>query len=326
MVGPKSKFEISLGPTYEYILDTIKSKNFRVILSKYHEQLGTIHCGDPLILLTNSIEDLRRTERELEKYRQDQQLKKVELQKEYEDFEKKEETLRNNFIRFNKFIKENKEKRERGQVKIEEDNLLTEQRQEALDKVMKKFNHNQMIRTKLEEQIKKHNIYEKFFMNVCEESGGMFNQPSDMIERYECLLETRNTLTKKQENDLIELENAKANMNKLAEEKNLIIIGLNTKMFGLEARYENSRYRAQLNENLIMEILEKAADRVEEIYGTRRDIYQIYTEMNKAKKNCTSYAGDDFENQLAFIKNTLAHFYKMNTSRSSKKKIMKPTI
>lgn len=49
-------------------------------------------------------------------------------------------------------------------------------------------------------------------MNVCEESGGMFNQPSDMIERYECLLETRNTLTKKQENDLIELENAKANM------------------------------------------------------------------------------------------------------------------
>lgn len=122
----------------------------------------------------------------------------------------------------------------------------------------------------------------------------------------------------------------------------MIIIGLNTKMFGLEARYENSRYRAQLNENLIMEILEKAADRVEEIYGTRRDIYQIYTEMNKAKKNCTryfvknfegfnfklfcSYAGDDFENQLAFIKNTLAHFYKMNTSRSSKKKIMKPTI
>lgn len=112
----------------------------------------------------------------MEKYRQDQQLKKVELHKEYEDFEKKEETLRNNFIRFNKvrncslliiiqefflqFIKENKEKRERGQVKIEEDNLLTEQRQEALDKVVKKFNHNQMIRTKLEEQIKKHNIYE----------------------------------------------------------------------------------------------------------------------------------------------------------------------
>ncbi|CAH0561470.1 unnamed protein product [Brassicogethes aeneus] len=265
-------------PLYNYVLDYIKSKNFEVVLSKYHEKSNTIRCGDPHILIEHYKEKLRKIEKQLAKARKNKAQEQTKIMAEYASFEVKETALRKNFFRFNKFIKENGEKRERGAIKMKEE-------KEAIKKWEEKTNHLKGLLDKLEsiknvidDAIRKHKIYENFFMKCC---GDIFKQPGEIVERYELLLETRHTLLERQNNILMTLENFKTDLMRETEAAKLVILGLNTRIFNLQERYENSRYKSTVNENIIVDIYGVAGEKLEEITETKLTVNEMFMSINK---------------------------------------------
>lgn len=67
----------------------------------------------PATELVAARRELTVAEKTLSKKREEQAKRRVEMDKEWEDLTQKEMKLRESFTRFNKFVKENQEKRER---------------------------------------------------------------------------------------------------------------------------------------------------------------------------------------------------------------------
>lgn len=61
-------------------------------------------------------------------------------------------------------MKENQEKRERAEKKIEEELALQERRQAEIDDMQAKYDHMIEVRKNMEQRIKEHSMYEVIFL------------------------------------------------------------------------------------------------------------------------------------------------------------------
>lgn len=82
------------------------------------------------------------------------------LDKEWADLELKETEFKNTFIRYNKFVRENVEKRERWICKMKNDKISTENKEKQIEKLQTQYDHILSIKQKMESMIEKHLIYE----------------------------------------------------------------------------------------------------------------------------------------------------------------------
>lgn len=129
----------------------------------------------------------------------------------WRELEDKEETFKANFIRFNKFVRENEEKRARAQNKIKDDINRIEKKDLEITLLQEKYDDMMKVRLHMEGQIKKHKTYEDYLYNVVEESTE-FKDVDDILSRYEALIDARQQLIERQEKDLSALENAHSDM------------------------------------------------------------------------------------------------------------------
>lgn len=130
----------------------------------------------------------------------------------WRELEDKEETFKSNFIRFNKFVRENEEKRERAQNKIKDDVDRCEKKSWEIEALQEKYDLMMKVKLHMEGQIKKHKMYEEYLYSVVEESNGEFKDVDEILSRYEALIDARQQLIERQEKDLTALENAHSAM------------------------------------------------------------------------------------------------------------------
>ena len=75
----------------------------------------------PAAELVKSRRELCLVETELEAKKRERDSKRNTMDQQWTELRHKEDLLRQSFIKFNKFVKENKEKRERANIKISEE-------------------------------------------------------------------------------------------------------------------------------------------------------------------------------------------------------------
>lgn len=119
-------------------------------------------------------------------------------------------------------------------------------------------------------------------------------------------MEAKKDLSAKQERNLSALENARSNMMKLTEEKELVIMGLNNEVADLQGRHDTAMNKAFKWEATVVEIKNIAVKKIAEINQVRRTCWIIYLQMCKRKEIEPEIAENDIEKQLVFIKKTLA--------------------
>lgn len=165
----------------------------------------------PAIKVAEYQTKLRDIDEQLMNKRKEAKKRRLQLDAQWRDLEEKEETFKCNFLRFNKFVRENEEKRDRAERKIKHDAEKCTKKDSDIKELQDKYDEMMEMKELMESQIKEHKMYEEYLYNVVEESAE-FKDVDDILARYEALIDARKQLIERQEKDLIALENAHTNL------------------------------------------------------------------------------------------------------------------
>ncbi|XP_018326626.1 coiled-coil domain-containing protein 42 [Agrilus planipennis] len=265
---------------------------------------------DPACELVAAKRELYHAEKELEEKRSQVKKLRETMDSKWKDLTEQEQSLRENFIKFNKFIKENYEKKIRAERKMTEEQALQRLRSENIVSLQKQIDELKEVKNNMEEEIKKHAIYEQFLRKVVLESA-VFKTDNDIIIRYESLLEAKEELALKQEQELDILENARNEMMKIVDDKKQQILGMTNQLTHLQSRYEIARLKTVEWEVVIARIKNRCLDKNKKIHQIREACWNIYLNMCSRKEIEPEFKKDDIENQLMFIKRTLSELKKI---------------
>lgn len=159
--------------------------------------------------------ELHTTEVNLKNKRAEAIIKRKEMDEQWKDLAEKEQLLKESFIKFNKFVRENYEKRERAEKKILDEIALQKRRTKEIQELEDNMNYMQEIKSEMEQKLKEYKIYENYLSSVVKNSANEFKTTNNLLIRYEALMEAKKDLANKQERDLCALESARSDMVKI---------------------------------------------------------------------------------------------------------------
>lgn len=165
----------------------------------------------PSLKVADYYQKLYDVEKKLTKKRNEAKERRKHMDAQWKELEEKEESFKMNFLKFNKFVRENEEKRERAEGKRKDDAEKCYKKEMDIKRLQEKYDEMMKVKLHMEAQIKKHKMYEDYLYSVVEESIE-FKDVDDILSRYEALIDARQQLIERQEKDLSALENAHSDM------------------------------------------------------------------------------------------------------------------
>ncbi|XP_045770984.1 coiled-coil domain-containing protein 42 homolog isoform X2 [Maniola jurtina] len=265
--------------------------------------------------------DLMEADEKLALKREEESANRALMDSKWQDLRNKEMLLKESFISFNKFIRENQEKRDRAQRKMEADTEVLERKTRETEAMRQRVAEMKEVKQLMEKQVRDYTIYEDYLMSVVL-NYPEFKQPLDVLNRYEALAAAKATLAERQERDLEMLENARQEIAALTEEKKLFIMGLNNTLANLRWRYDKVRNRVIKWELALNRLKETAAKRHVELCHVRAAIWSLYVKICKQKGLAVEVKTSDFEQQLVVIMRALLELkriYRIAQRRSKEK-------
>ncbi|KAF7278694.1 hypothetical protein GWI33_008072 [Rhynchophorus ferrugineus] len=298
-------------PNYEYTAEFFHSK-----ATEEQRKIGTYNTGDNIernVTISNYLakKQLEKTTKKLNVKRKEYQEKRKYVLDQWEDLKKKEEGLRQNFIRFNQFVKENQEKKERAANKIVEQNALKKERQKRMDDLLEKCDQITKVKAQMDKNINRYRIYEKFLMTVVDYEPSV-QSVGDLLKRYEALIGARKELNDIQQRDLNKLEKAKTNLNHTINVYLHKIETIKNKVQALQERYEKAIINCQNWEKLHKHIKTETTETLLDIVAIKESCRRIYLEICKRKKITPLYV-DEIEKQLMVIKQAIGEYEIINS-------------
>ncbi|XP_069700961.1 coiled-coil domain-containing protein 42 homolog [Periplaneta americana] len=246
--------------------------------------------------------------------------KQQQVDKELADLREKEEQLKEAFIHYNTFVKDNKEKQERALKKIQDERRLQEQRSREIEELSEKLKKLEEIKETLETHVNKHKMYEDYLESVVSETKE-YSTVFDILNRYETLNTARIELTERQEKDLATLETASTAMAKLAEEKSQLILGLNNQVAELQIRYDRAKAEALRWGSALSNIKNTTAEKALELNQVKTSCWNMYQQICRRKNMPVKLEEGQVEQQLLCIKRTiqgLKHITRIARRRAKK--------
>ncbi|XP_075983692.1 coiled-coil domain-containing protein 42 homolog [Anticarsia gemmatalis] len=308
------------GPPVESTQEYFKSlMETQSMVQKY--PVWDVARPTPQVLMEQARRDLMEADEELAQKRLEEKKNRELMDDKWDDLRKKEMLLKESFISFNKFIRENQEKRDRAERKMAADNEVLERKTKETEAMRKRVDEMEEVKQLMEQQVKDYTIYEDYLMSVVH-NYPEFKQPLDVLNRYEALAAAKSTLAERQERDLEMLEEARQEIAALTEEKKLFIMGLNNTLANLRWRYDKIRNRVIKWELALNRLKETAARRHVELCHVRSAIWSLYVKICKHKGLTIDIATDDFEQQLVVIMRALLELrriYRIAQRRSKEK-------
>ncbi|XP_008545275.1 coiled-coil domain-containing protein 42 homolog [Microplitis demolitor] len=303
--NPKSLIQRALISTdrQKLITEYFKSKFENNQIKKYPE--SDVAKSGPEIELLKACRELSQNERELEAKHEEYVEKRKFMNQQWNEMRRKESLLRESFIKFDNFVKENYEKRLRAQRKINEEKERQKIYENQISELEGKLTYLAAIRDKMQKYVKDYNssqIYLESVVNKIEE----FQSINQIFNRYESLMEVRQNLAEHQNKDLHTLEEIGIEMQRMTEGKGHTLISLNNQLATLQSRYDRVKVEALKWESAVSRIKSTSAEKTLELIRIRLACWNLYTQMCKRKGIPTDVSKNDIENQLVHIKRTIA--------------------
>ncbi|KAH1018247.1 hypothetical protein HUJ05_006056 [Dendroctonus ponderosae] len=311
------KMDFPKKPNYEYTAEYFASK-----ATDHNRDLAHCNNGDNIernVEITNYLttRKLVKTTKRLENKRRDYDDKRKKVQEQWEDLKTKESALRENFIRFNQFVKENQEKKERASLKITEQNQLKEERQRRMEELQQKCEEIESTKAKMDINIGQYRIYELFLSQVVENEASM-QSINDLLKRYEALIGARKELNDIQQRDMMKLEKAKSNLRHLADNSLNQIAAFNNRLERLQERYEKARNESAKWERIHQRIQAHTVQTVIDTVSIKESALRMYLEICTRKKIKPVHV-DCVEKQLLVVKKAIGEFWHQLTLLLSQK-------
>ncbi|XP_063987511.1 coiled-coil domain-containing protein 42 homolog isoform X2 [Diachasmimorpha longicaudata] len=302
--GPKSLVQravITKNPE-KAISEYFQSKLEARQVTKYPEWDVARH--GPEAELMKAQRDLTQAEQELEVKRVEHENKRHDMDQQWAEMRRKQNVFRESFVKFDQFVQENREKRERADRKIKEEGERQKKCEEDIKILRDKIEHMTRVRDKMQRYVKDYKMAQNYLEKVISETGE-FQSISDIFNRFESLVEARKTLTMNQDENLNALAKTSTEMQKLTEEKGQKLMTLNNQLATLESRYDRAKAGALKWEGIVTKIKSTAGDKNLELTQIRSSCWNIYQQICKRKGVPVEVAKGDIENQLVHIKSTI---------------------
>ncbi|XP_063368535.1 coiled-coil domain-containing protein 42 homolog [Cydia amplana] len=273
----------------------------------------------PQVLMEQARRDLMEAEEKLAEKREEEARNRAAMDIKWGELRAKELLLKESFISFNKFIRENQEKRNRAERKMAADEEALERKTRETEAMRKRVEEMEEVKLMMEKQVKDYTIYEDYLMAVVR-NYPEFKQPLDVLNRYEALAAAKSTLADRQEHDLEVLEDARKEIASLTEEKKLFIMGLNNKLANLRWEYDQVRNRVIKWELALHRLKETAASRHVELCHVKAAIHSLYVKICKNKGLAIEVKPEDFEQQLVVIMRALLELKRIHRIAAKRSK------
>ncbi|KAL4711936.1 hypothetical protein ACJJTC_006105 [Scirpophaga incertulas] len=308
------------GPPVESTAEYYKSlMESSMMVKKY--PVWDVARPTPQVLAEQARRDLMKAEEKLACKREEEARNRAIMDEKWEVLRHKELLLKESFISFNKFIRENQEKRDRAERKMQEDSEALERKTRETAAMKERVAEMEQVKQLMEQQVKDYTIYEDYLMSVVR-AYPEFKQPLDVLNRYEALAAAKSTLADRQERDLEMLEQARQEIAALTDEKKLFIMGLNNTLANLRYNYDKVKNRVIKWELALNRLKETAAQKHVEVNHVRAAVWALYTKICKQKGLPLDVKMADFEQQLVVIMRALLelrNIYKIAQRRSKEK-------
>ena len=110
-------------------------------------------------------------------------------------FEAKQTKMRENVIKFEKFIQENDAKRQRAEAKVKQERKLYDQKCQEMNQLLSNIEALEEGQKGIMEELEKHNMYNAYLQDFVEKNSGKgFEEITDIIKRYWTLKESNRIL------------------------------------------------------------------------------------------------------------------------------------
>lgn len=160
------------------------------------------------------------------------------------------------------------------------------------------------VRDKMQRYVEEYRKYQNYLDRVVYETGE-FQSINDIFNRYETLVETRQSLSDLQDRNLQMLEEKGSEIHHLEEVKTRVLMALSNKMAQLQERYEQAKMQALKWESIVSKIKETAAAKNLELTQLKACCWNIYQQICKRKEISVKVSSEDVEQQLIHIKRTI---------------------
>ncbi|XP_076760597.1 coiled-coil domain-containing protein 42 homolog [Xylocopa sonorina] len=234
----------------------------------------------------------------------DQEKKRNVMNEQWNEMRHQELLLRESFIKLNKFVRENQEKRDRAEAKIKEECERQMTRQKEIDELSEKLAHMNEIRGKMKKYVEEYKKYQNYLDRVVSETGE-FHSISEIFNRYETLIGARMMLSEHEDKNLAILEERGTEIHHMTEFKSQRLMGLNNKLAQLQARRDKADAQARKWETIVAEIKVTAAEKNLEHTQVKTCCWNLYQQICKRKSIPVTVSKDDVEHQLDHIKRTI---------------------
>ncbi|XP_012266751.2 coiled-coil domain-containing protein 42 homolog [Athalia rosae] len=282
----------------EYFISKSESKNIKK-LSEWD-----VARISPAAELVKARRELDLAESQLVEKQREQAEKRKEMDKNWAELRRKELIFRQSFQKFNKFAKENQDKRERAEHKIAEEIALQSKRREEIKEMEEKLKSMKDIKENMEKHVADYGMFQDYLEKVISETS-QFETISEILTRYECLTEARKELSERQDQNLQALEDASTEMVRLTDDKAQKLINLNNRLADLQGRYDRAKMNALRWETAVQRIKETTAAKHLELTQVRACCWNVYQQICKRKGIPLEVDREDVEHQLVHIKRTI---------------------
>jgi chromosome segregation ATPase len=221
----------------DYFKTTLEDK----LLVKMPEQQSD--SLTPATRLLEKKREMAEVETALAAQKEEFQLKMETLQQRRDDLERKERNLKEQLLKFEKFLKENDLKRARALKKTEGEREVCRIKDAEIQQLRAEIAELTEIVQRQKKKIQKFSLFQKFMVDVLEWADE-FDEAREVIARYDTLSQTREDLVERERCNQDAIEEERAGLMKLKEEKNNEILGYNNELAHLQTRLEAAQSNA----------------------------------------------------------------------------------
>ncbi|XP_034171605.1 coiled-coil domain-containing protein 42 homolog [Osmia lignaria lignaria] len=270
--------------------------------------------------------ELAKVEKKLQAKWVEQEKKRKIMDEQWREMRLQESILRESFIKFNRFVRENQEKRERAEMKIKEERERQAKRMEEVNDLIDRLNYMKETRDKMKKHVDEYKKYQTYLDKVVNDTGE-FQSIAEIFNRYETLMEARMILAEHQDKNLQILEHQGTELHHMTESKTEKFMGLNNQLAQLQARRDRAEARARKWETIVSKIKVTTAEKNLEHTQVKTCCWNLYQQICKRKGIAVTVSKDDVEQQLNQIKQTireLKRLIKVAKKRAPKEEVRKP--
>lgn len=237
----------------------------------------------PATKLLEKRREMKEVEQALSAQKEEFQMKMESLQQRQEELERKECTLKESLLKFDKFLKENDSKRHRALKKALEEKASKQQKHHEHESLLEEINILEEERNKIQEKLDMHKKFHTY-MDAVLENSDEFSEVREITSRYETLSSTYQDLLERDQSNQDLIENKRQFLAKFTEDRQNEIMSYNNDLSTMQGDLDKAKSRTVHLESNWNQIQTTAASKTLELGRIRMATLNLFSLVNTQLK------------------------------------------